>query len=758
MTTFMFPGQGSQKEGMGQDFFEMYPDMTDQADAILGYSIRELCLENPDGKLMLTQYTQPALFVVSCLMHRNRVEEVTPDYLAGHSLGEYSALYAAGAFDFETGLRLVKKRGELMSEAGPGGMAAVIRLSEEEIARVLKDNGLDAIDIANYNSPEQIVISGPKQDIERAQPFFEKAGARMYSILKVSSAFHSRYMKDARDTFATFLDAFAFDPLKIPVISNVAARPYRDDQIKTLLADQITHSVKWTETMRYLMAKGEEEFEEIGPGKVLMGLYRKIVKLSEPLAVATETPVARSAEPESGPQPSREVDADAARLGAATFRQAYQLKYAYVAGSFQQDLVTPEMVIRMARAGMMAYLGVGGLSLAKIEHSIRTIRERLGNGESFGLSLNSNLTAPETEERTVDLYLEQGIDKIEAVAYLQITPALARYRLKGLTEVDGEVQTKNRVMARVSRPEVAHAFLSPPPERLVQKLLTEGKITEQEAALAHKTPMADDLCVEADSGGNTDQGVAYALMPAMIALREELVATHGYRNPIHLGASGGIGAPEAAAAALILGVEFIVVNSINQCTVEAGTSDMVKDMLQSINVQDTAYAPAADMFEIGAKMQVLKKGAFFPARANKLYALYQHHGGLSEIDAHTSKQIQDKYFKRSFDEIWREIRDGRLGFSSDEIARAERNPKHKMALVFKWYFDRGYRAAVSGDAASKVDFLVYCGPAMGAFNQWVKGSDLEDWRNRRADIIGNRLMRETAALLKNRCRTLFADE
>ncbi len=770
MTTYMFPGQGSQKKGMGEGLFEKYADLTAKADEILGYSIKELCLEDADGNLMQTQYTQPALYTVSALMYLDKLEETgtKPDFVAGHSLGEYNALFAAGAFDFETGLKLVKKRGELMAEAGAGGMAAVIRLDEEAIARVLKENNLTGIDVANFNSPDQIVISGPKEDIEKAQPFFEEAGAMKYAIIKVRSAFHSRYMKEARDAFAKFLDEFQFNDLQIKTLSNVTARPYKSGAIKDLLADQINHSVNWTESIRYLQGKGEEDFTEIGPGRVLTGLFRKIKKLTEPLTVNDEEEEAPAqsepavvsvpsavAEPMPEPTPA---NPEAAALGNAQFRETYGVKYAYAAGALFRDISTPDLVIRLGHAGLMGFLGTGGASPQKIEEDLRKIQTSLNKGQAYGAALICDMANPAAEERCTEIFLKMGVRNVEAQAYMQITPALAHYRLKGLKRgADGAVEAPNRIIAKVSRPEVARVFMSPAPERVVKKLLDSGKITADEAALSKEIPMAGDICVEADSGGPTDQGVAYTLMPAMDALRSEIVSEFNFKSPIRLGAAGGIGTPEAAAAALVLGAEFIVTGSINQCTVEAGASDRVKDMLQGINVQDTAYAPAGDMFEVGARIQVLKKGLFFPARANKLYNLYLQYNALDEIDEKTRNQIQDKYFKRSFDLVWEETKRALGATRPDEVEKAERNPKHKMALVFKWYFQHAHQLAASGSTEQKVDYQVHCGPSLGAFNQWVKGSQLESWRNRHVDEIAEKLMVDTAALLKERFKTLLGN-
>lgn len=283
MIAFVFPGQGSQKIGMGNDLFDQFGDLCLKADQVLGYSIKSLCLQDSQQQLNQTQFTQPALYVVNALTYLKKIKESgqRPSFLAGHSLGEYNTLFAAGAFDFETGLHLVQKRGELMSQMKGGGMAAVIGLNEERIIDILKQNGLSGIDIANFNSPSQIVISGPEADIQRAKPAFGSSGARMYIPLKVSGAFHSRYMKPVQEKFAEFLSSFQFSSLKTPVISNVEAKPYPSDRIKDLLANQLTHSVKWTESIQFLMKEGVQEFQEIGPGNVLTGLIRNIQKESK---------------------------------------------------------------------------------------------------------------------------------------------------------------------------------------------------------------------------------------------------------------------------------------------------------------------------------------------------------------------------------------------------------------------------------------------------------------------------------------------
>lgn len=275
---FLFPGQGSQVKGMGGALFDRFPEITTIANETLGYSIKELCLQDPRGTLGQTQYTQPALFTVNALTCLSLTEELGrgPDFAAGHSLGEYNALFAAGAFDFATGLRLVKKRGELMAQATGGGMAAVIGLARDQIRDVLLLSGSTDVGIANLNSPSQTVISGAKDAIQEVQPQFEQAGAQLFLPLPVSGAFHSRFMEPARKQFENYLASFRLAEPTIPVISNVEALPYQPGSVASLLARQITSPVRWMESMQYLLRRPNPVFKEAGPGTTLQSLLRQI--------------------------------------------------------------------------------------------------------------------------------------------------------------------------------------------------------------------------------------------------------------------------------------------------------------------------------------------------------------------------------------------------------------------------------------------------------------------------------------------------
>lgn len=740
----LFPGQGSQFKGMGKKLFEKYPNETALASQILGYNIATLCTEDPDNLLGQTEYTQPAIFVVSALHYLEYCKENDkPHFLAGHSLGEYNALLAAGAFDFETGVKLVQRRGALMGAASGGGMAAVLGIDEDELKKQLTRGGFDAIDVANFNTPNQIVVAGKQDDINDLINYFDQIKTRVVPI-QVSAPFHSRYMESASVAFAQFLEQFHFNELEIPVVANSTAQWYSANS-KEILSSQINSSVQWVDSIRLLMGENVTEFKELG-SNILTRMVNEIEAKCTPIKTTTINSLSDTEKMKNN-----------IFLGSKEFCKDYNIKYPYVAGAMYRGVASPEMIVKLGKANMIGFYGTGGLNLDEVLKGIRFIKSHLVNNESFGMNLLHHFGNPELEMETIELYLQEKIQFIEASAFMQMTKALVYFRIKGLRKDDsGKIYAVNRIMAKISRPEVAEVFMSPAPERLINQLLTEGKISNQEAEWAKNIPMSYDICVEADSGGHTDSGIAMVILPVIQQLREKIQLELNLSQRIRVGLAGGIGTPESIVCAFIIGADFVLTGSINQCTVEAGTSDIVKDLLQEMNVQDTDYAPAGDMFEMGAKVQVLKKGVLFSPRANKLYSLYNQYESLDQLPENIAKQLEKNYFKKSLDEIWEETKKYHVQKGNfKKIEKAEDNGKLKMAMVFKWYFGFSSSMALKGEKERKVDFQIHTGPALGAFNQWVKGTSLESWKARHVDLIGEKLMKEAVDLFQKRVKQII---
>ncbi|RAP32031.1 [acyl-carrier-protein] S-malonyltransferase [Candidatus Marinamargulisbacteria bacterium SCGC AG-414-C22] len=749
----LFPGQGSQFRGMGQDLFKSFPKLTQQASRILGYAIDELCLLDKDNLLSQTEYTQPALYVVNALnflKHFNDKKDKDIAFSLGHSLGEYNALHAAGLFDFETGLKLVQKRGQLMGSIKNGGMAAIVGLTKSEIEQTINSGGYNDIDIANHNTPTQIVISGTKKSIHNFEQEITKCNGK-FIPLNVSAAFHSRHMKKIKTQFLNFVNTFTFNELLFPVIANFDAKPYTLDRVSFLLSEQLTGQVNWVESIRYILHNKTYSFHEVN-SRILTKMVTEIQHSIETTPIPK--PIITSSK--KTPSTTQKKVIPNTFLGNKEFCKKYSIKYPYLAGAMYRGINSKEMVVRMGSANLISFLGTGGMSLEDISTNIDFIQQNLNNQQSYGMNLLCNITNPSIEEKTVDLYIKKHIKFIEAAAFMQITESLVWYRVAGLTKDDhGKIIEQHHILAKCSRPEVATEFLSPAPKRILDSLLKQQKITQEQFELAHHVPVSSDICIEADSGGHTDMGIPGILFPVIKKIKDDMIKKFNYKSPIYLGLAGGIGTPETAAMSFLLGADFILTGSINQCSVEANQSDIVKDMLQNMNVQDTDYAPAGDMFELGAKIQVLKKGVFFPARAKKLFDLYHQFDSIDEIPLKIKQTIESQYFKKSFETVWEETQDYFIKHNLREIIdKATQSPKQKMALIFRWYFGYSSKVAKQGNKNHKVDFQIHTGPSLGAFNQWVKDTHLENWRHRHVDIIAKKIITDTESLFKERLQQI----
>jgi len=304
-TAFLFPGQGSQVMGMGKDLAQRHPiarGTFEEADDALGIKISQLCFEGPEDELRLTENTQPAILTASVAAWRVLQEKgIKPAFVAGHSLGEYSAHVAAGTMTFADAVRTVRNRGKYMQEAvpvGTGSMAAILGMSPDAVAGVCSDAAQGEVcEAANINSPEQIVISGHVAAVERAVKLADERGAKRAKVLPVSAPFHCSLMKPAQERLAAVLQGLQFATPQFPVVSNVDARPVEDpESAREALLRQVTGSVRWSQSMQWLVAQGAQTFVEVGPGKVLCGLMRQIDRSKKCVNVEDETSLGKTLE------------------------------------------------------------------------------------------------------------------------------------------------------------------------------------------------------------------------------------------------------------------------------------------------------------------------------------------------------------------------------------------------------------------------------------------------------------------------------
>ena len=426
------------------------------------------------------------------------------------------------------------------------------------------------------------------------------------------------------------------------------------------------------------------------------------------------------------------------QLGSAGFKKAFGIRYAYMAGSMANGIASEELVIAMGKCGFLGSFGAAGLPVERIREAIGRIQAALPQGP-YLFNLIYNPADPAAEMACVRLYLEAGVQAIEASAYVDLSSALVYYRLAGLREDDtGKPIATNRIIAKVSRVEVARRVLEPAAKRIIQGLVEQGLISEKQALLGEKLPIADAVTVEADSAGHTDNQSLVCALPLIRRAVDEAKSKYG--SPIYVGAGGGIGTADAAAAAFLLGADYVVTGSVNQSCVESGTSALVKEMLSKAGIGDVAMAPAGDMFEMGAKVQVLRKGTLFSVRAQKLYDLYARYASLDAIPAPEKNQLEQQILGKPIAQVWEETKAYLSKRSPSRLEKAEHDPKVMMALVFRWYLGLSSDWANSGNEDRRQDFQIWCGPAMGAFNDWVRGSYLEQPANRRIADVAHHIM------------------
>lgn len=436
-------------------------------------------------------------------------------------------------------------------------------------------------------------------------------------------------------------------------------------------------------------------------------------------------------------------------LGDRTFLAVHQVRFPYVAGAMANGIASPKMVSALANAGLLAFLGCAGLDLQTVEHGLAEIRASTRPQAVWGANLIHSPQQPDLEHRLVDLLLRENVRHVEASAFMALSPSVARYAYRGI-HVDraGRVQRPNRVLAKVSRPEVAQQFLKPAPQAMLNALVAEGRLSADEASLAARLPVAEDVTAEADSGGHTDNRPLGVLLPLLIRLRDSIQSQYRYERPLRVGAAGGLGTPAGVAGAFAMGAAFVLTGSVNQSSVESGMSPAAKALLAKAGMADVTMAPAADMFEMGIRVQVLKRGTMFAPRGARLYEMYRQYASLEDLPADDRQWLERDVFRAPVSQVWEETRAFWERREPAVAARAESDPRHRMALVFRWYLGKASRWAITGEPSRTLDYQLWCGPAMGGFNDWVRGSFLEPPENRQAVQIAFNLLEGAAVVTR----------
>jgi PfaD family protein len=437
-------------------------------------------------------------------------------------------------------------------------------------------------------------------------------------------------------------------------------------------------------------------------------------------------------------------------LGDRFFVENHRIRFPYVVGEMAHGIASVELVVASARAGLLAFFGAAGSPLRTVEASVARIEQALG-AASFGWGVNiiHQPNDARAEQALVDLLLARRVRRASASAFLELAEPLVQFALSGLTaRADGRIERRNHLFAKVSRSEVATTFLEPAPEAIVERLLTAGKITPQEAALGRRVPLCEELTVEADSAGHTDNRPLTVVFPEIKALADRLARHYRYDRTFRIGAAGGIGTATAAAAAFAMGAAYVVTGSINQTARESGMSSVARDMLAACSATDVAMAPSADMFEQGVRVQVMRRGTLFPQRAAFLYELYRSHATLEALPPDKRAALEADVFRMKLEEVWQQTRRHVGARDAALVQRADVDGRIRMALVFRWYLGQSSRWAVEGAADRRSDYQLWAGPSLGDFNRWVAGTFMQQAAHRSVTEIAYNILEGAAALTR----------
>jgi len=437
-------------------------------------------------------------------------------------------------------------------------------------------------------------------------------------------------------------------------------------------------------------------------------------------------------------------------LGDRAFSATHGSRFNYVVGEMARGIATPRMVVEAVRAGCLGFYGSAGLSLEEIERGLHEIKAGLPNGPaSWGANLIHTPQQPGYEAAVVDLFLREKVRRVSASAYMRLSAEIVRFTALGLQRgLNGEIVRTNHVFAKVSRAEVAEQFMAPAPKPVLDALVASGAISKEQAELASRVPIAAEITAEADSGGHTDRRASAPLFSSICTARDRIAAKTGIDpDTIRIGLAGGIATPHAVAAAFAMGAAYVLTGSINQAAVESGLSLPGRQLLAKAGPADVAMTPAADMFEQGVEVQVLKRGTLFAMRGKKLFQLYRSGAAFESLDAKDQAWVED-VLGEPFDTAWQATREYIWKVNPKEAERADADGNKRFALVARRYLFNGAQLAREGDPGRLADYQIWCGPAQGAFNEWVAGTFLEDISNRTVRQIAWNLMEGAARITR----------
>ncbi len=436
-------------------------------------------------------------------------------------------------------------------------------------------------------------------------------------------------------------------------------------------------------------------------------------------------------------------------LGDRGFTAVHNTRFAYVVGEMARGIATPEMVVAAAKAGLLGFYGSAGLPLTEVRVGIEKIKAALPSPEfTWGANLIHSPQQPDMERAVVDLFLETQVKRVSASAFMQLSPEIVRYSAQGLRRSGDRIERHTHVFAKVSRVEVAEKFMSPAPVEMLRELVAKGDISEQQAQLAALVPVAADITAESDSGGHTDNRPASVLFSSLLETAGRIARQHGFDDrSIRIGLAGGIATPQAVAGAFQMGAAYVLSGSVNQPALESGLSKQARQMLAQAGAADVMMAPAADMFEQGVDVQVLKRGTLFGLYAKRLHTLYRAGTTLDALST-VDREWFEKRLGQSIDTAWSETADYLQQNNPQALASAQTDGNYRFALLCRRYLFMASQWARDGEAAREADYQIWCGPAMGAFNHWAKGTCLEPLENRTVRQIAWNLLEGAARVTR----------